>query len=173
MLLIALLRWEDYLNYPGLELWKFVDLGIFVTVAIVILRKPVSAALVARGESIRQELLKARAERESAEQKLSEADALLQSASSDTEKIKEQARQEADAERQRLATAAEQEIERMKAQAARELEIARKAARNELQEFLAGRSIEIARRKVISELRPDDDARLIGERIGELGRARG
>jgi len=173
MLLIALFNWTDYLNYPGLELWKFVDLGIFLAAAIVILKKPISSALLARGESIRQQLLKAKAERESAQEKLSEAEALLEGVGPATEKLREHARQEAEAERRRIATAAEQEIARLNAQAARELEITRKTVRMELQEFLAGRSVQIARKKVVNELGPDDDARLIRERIGELGRARG
>jgi hypothetical protein len=64
-------------------------------------------------------------------------------------------------------------MERLKTQAARELELDRKATRKGLQQFLANRSLEIAKQSVINELRPEDDLRLIRERIGELRRARG
>jgi len=51
--------------------------------------------------------------------------------------------------------------------------LARKATHKGLQQFLANRSLEIAKQSVINELRPEDDLRLIRERIGELRRARG
>jgi F-type H+-transporting ATPase subunit b len=173
MLLIYLPEWIDYLNYPGLELWKFLNLGIFLTAAIIILRKPIRNALIARGEGIKLELRKAQAERDQASAKLAEAEALLAQVKTDVQTVRDQASQEAEAERQRQVSAAEQEMERLKTQAARELELARKATHKGLQQFLANRSLEIAKQSVINELRPEDDLRLIRERIGELRRARG
>jgi len=173
MLLIYLPEWIDYLNYPGLELWKFLNLGIFLTAAIIILRKPIRNALIARGEGIKLELRKAQAERDQASAKLAEAEALLAQVKTDVQTVRDQASQEAEAERQRQVSAAEQEMERLKTQAARELELARKATHKGLQQFLASRSLEIAKQSVINELRPEDDLRLIRERIGELRRARG
>ena len=173
MLLIELPKWAEYLNYPGLELWKFADLAIFVTAAIFVLRKPLKDALAARREGIRRELLKAQKERDRAAAKLSEAEALLARLDADVEAVREQARQEAEAERQRQAAAADHEIEKLRAQAARELEMARKGTHKSLQQFLASRSVELAKESVINQLRPEDDIRLIRERIGELGRASG
>ena len=173
MLLIYLPEWIDYLNYPGLELWKFLNLGIFLTAAIIILRKPIRNALIARGEGIKLELRKAQAERDQASAKLAEAEALLTQVKTDVQTVRDQASQEAEAERQRQVSAAEQEMERLRTQAARELELARKATHKGLQQFLANRSLEIAKQSVINELRPEDDLRLIRERIGELRRARG
>jgi F-type H+-transporting ATPase subunit b len=173
MLLIYLPEWIEYFNYPGLELWKFLNLGIFLTAAIIILRKPIRNALIARGEGIKLELQKAQAERDQASAKLAEAEALLAQVKTDVQSVRDQASQEAEAERQRQVSAAEQEMERLKTQAARELELDRKATRKGLQQFLANRSLEIAKQSVINELRPEDDLRLIRERIGELRRARG
>ena len=168
------LEWLDqYANYPGLELWKFINLAIFVTLAVLILRKPISSALAARGEGIKRELELAKAENAKANEKLAEAESLLATVESHVAEIQTQAEKEADAERQRQAAAGEQEIERLKAQASRELEMARKAAHNGLQQFLASRSLEVATQSVRNELRPEDDIRLIKERIGELRRARG
>jgi hypothetical protein len=53
------------------------------------------------------------------------------------------------------------------------LETARKTAQKSLQQFLADRSLEVATQSVKRELQPEDDLRLIRERIGELRRARG
>ena len=35
----------EWFNYPGLELWKFLNLAIFTAAGIYVLRKPISAAL--------------------------------------------------------------------------------------------------------------------------------
>lgn len=174
MLLLALPEWvETYLNYPGLEAWKFINLAIFVTAGIIILRKPLAQALSSRGEAIRREILSAQEERDRAAKYLSDAEELVGRLDSDAQAVKQQAQQEADAERQRQLAAAVQETERLKAQAARELELVQRAARKELQQFLAKRSVEMARESVVRELRPEDDLQLIKDRLSDFRRAKG
>src|SRR5262245_28329084 len=142
---IFLPEWVEYLNYPGLEIWKFADLAIFLTALFLILRKPISQALAARRESIRKQILDAEQEREQAAQKLAEAEARLGQIKQDVESVGKQAREEGELERKRIATATEQETQRLKAQADRELEMARKTARRQLRKFLANRSIDLAK----------------------------
>jgi F-type H+-transporting ATPase subunit b len=174
MLLLALPDWlETYLNYPGLEAWKFANLAIFITVGIIILRKPLAQALASRREAIRREILNAQQEREVAAKELNDAEALVARLDTDVEAIKLQARQEADAERQRQVAAAVQETERLRAQAARELDLVQRAARKELQQFLAKRSVEMARESVVRELRPEEDLQLIRDRLSDFRRAKG
>ncbi|HEY6806156.1 MAG TPA: ATP synthase F0 subunit B [Pyrinomonadaceae bacterium] len=159
------------MNYPGLELWKFLNLAIFLTAGIVILRKPISNALSARSEGIKRDLAEAQAQKDQAGQKLAEAESLIAGVDADVQDIRNHAEREAEAEQQRQAAAGEQEIARLKAQATREVEQARKTAHKALQQFLASRSVEIATQSVRRELKPEDDLRLIKERIGELRRA--
>jgi F-type H+-transporting ATPase subunit b len=174
MLLLALPEWlETYLNYPGLEAWKFINLAIFITVGIIILRKPLAQALAGRREAIQREILNAQEERERAAKELTDAEALVAHLDSDVETIKRQAREEADAERQRQLAAGVQETERLRAQAERELDLVQKAARKELQQFLAKRTIEMARESVVRELRPEDDLQLIRDRLSDFRRAKG
>ena len=163
----------DWMNYPGLELWKFINLAIFLSVAIFILRRPLSGALQARRETIRQEIIKAREERDIAVRKLEEADEQLAHADADVTKIREQARQEAVLERERLAVSGEREIEKLHTQAQREVEMARRVTRKTLREFLAQRSVQLAKESVRSRMSPEDDVRLINASIGELRRSRG
>jgi len=59
----------------------------------------------------------------------------------------------------------------MRYQGHREIETAGKLARKELQRFLANRSVDLARESVRAQIRPEDDARLIDEDIGQLRRA--
>jgi F0F1-type ATP synthase membrane subunit b/b' len=174
MLLLALPEWlETYLNYPGLEAWKFINLAIFITVGIIILRKPLAQALAGRREAIQREILNAQEERERAAKELTDAEALVAHLDRDVETIKLQAREEADAERQRQLAAGVQETERLRAQAARELDLVQKAARKELRQFLAKRSVEMARESVVQELRPEDDLQLIRDRLSDFRRAKG
>lgn len=162
----------DWMNYPGLELWKFLDLAIFLTVVIYILRRPLSEALHKRRETIRLEIIKAREEREIAVKKLQEADDQLAHVDADVQKIKEQARQEAILERERLGILGEREIEKLQTQAQREVETARRVARKMLREFLAQRSVQLAKESVRNRMRPEDDVRLITASIGELRRGK-
>jgi F0F1-type ATP synthase membrane subunit b/b' len=171
---IFLPEWLDtYFNYPGLEIWKFLDLAIFLTAAIYILKKPISQTLATRRETIRRQILEAEEERDRAAGKLAEAEAKLARVDQEVESLRKLAREEAELERKRQAAAAEQEMQRLKTQSDRELEIVRKAARRELQKFLASRSIEVAKQSVTSQLSPEDDVRLIRERVRELREARG
>jgi F-type H+-transporting ATPase subunit b len=165
-----LLQAAEWYNYPGLELWKFANLAIFTGVGIYILRKPISQALASRREAIQQELVTAQNERDQALARVAEADALLSRLDDDVRKVQEQSREEATSERQRIATSTEREIEKLKQQAQREMETADKLARKELRQFLAGKSVQMARESIRIQMRPEDDTALIRESIGELRR---
>ena len=161
---------ETWFNYPGLEAWKFLNLAIFTTAAIFVLRKKINEALLARRGAIQQELLAAQAEREAALARVAEADDLLSRVDEHVGAIHKQAAQEAEAERKRLAQAATNEKDKLKQQAHREIESADKLARKELRQFLAKRSVELARVSVQKQMRPEDDTLLIKESIGDLRR---
>ena len=170
MLLLFASEWMEWFNYPGLEVWKFLNLAIFTGAGIYVLRKPISQALSARGQTIKQELIAAQAEREQALARVAEAEDLLTRVDEHVGAIHKQARQEANAERERLAATATQEIEKLKQQGQREIESADKLARKGLRQYLAARSVELARESVRSQMRPEDDTRLIKENIGDLRR---
>jgi F-type H+-transporting ATPase subunit b len=170
MLLLASGEWLEWFNYPGLEVWKFLNLAIFTTAAIYVLRKKINEALLARRDAIRQELLTAQTTREQALARVAEAEDLLSRLDEHVGAIHKQAKQEAEAERKRLAEATAREQEKLKLQAQREIETANKLARKELRQFLATRSVELARESVRRQMRPEDDTLLIKESIGDLRR---
>jgi len=169
MLLLAV-EWTEWFNYPGLELWKFLNLAIFTAAGIYVLRKPINQALLARRGAIQQELINAQNEREQALARVAEADSLLGRLDEDVRTVEEQAREEAVSEKQRIAAATAREIEKLKQQAQREMETADKLARKELRQFLAEKSVQIARESIRTQMRPEDDTALIQENIGELRR---
>ena len=168
--MLLLLSAESWFNYPGLEVWKFLNLAIFTTAAIFVLRKPISQALMSRRGAIQQDLAAAQQEREQALAKVAEADNLLSRVDEDVRAVHRQADQEVKAERDRLAAATAREMEKLKQQSQREIDSAGKLARKELRQFLAQRSIELARDSVRSQMRPEDDTALIKENIGDLRR---
>ena len=171
MLLLLIPEWfETWFNYPGLEVWKFLNLAIFTGAGVYVLRRPISQALATRRGAIQQELITAQLQREQAQARLLEVDNLLSHLDDDVRTVETQAREEAKSERQRIATSTEREIEKLKQQAQREVENAGKLARKELRKFLAEKSVQMARDSIRTQLRPEDDAALIRESIGELRR---
>ncbi len=130
-------------NRPGLEVWKFFNLFLFVGALIYILRRPVSDALRARREGIRRELMRAQEERDAANAKLEEVKARLARLDEEAEKLREQAR--------------------------REIESAGKAARHELRRFAAEQSVRLAEEMIRRDIRPEDDQRLVNRQVEELG----
>jgi len=164
---------EPWLNYPGLEAWKFVNLLIFVVLAWYLHRRfgrPIKEAFRARGESIKRDLAAARIERDQALAKLAEVEARMSNLESEVARVDERARTEAEAERQRIGQETEREIARVRDQARKEIEAAGKIARHELRRFAAGESVRLAEEILRSEIRLEDDERLSGVSIQQLGR---
>jgi F-type H+-transporting ATPase subunit b len=161
-------------NYPGLELWKFVNLLVFIACVLYLHRhfgKPIREALRARSEGIKRELLRAREERDGALAKLAEVEARFASMDAEVLAVKKKARAEAEAERERITAATEAEIAKMREQSKREIESAGKAARLELRKFAAQESVRLAEEILEREIGPEDDARLTSLNVKELGRA--
>jgi F-type H+-transporting ATPase subunit b len=159
-------------NYPGVEAWKFFNLIVFVLFAIYILRRPLSDALKGRRERIKQELRKAQEERDRALAELQKIESRLSRLDDEVALIREHAQSEAEAERERLSRETTTELAKLKDAAQREIESAGKAARQELREFAAQQSLQLAEEMIRREIRPDDDARLIGVGVEQLGGSR-
>lgn len=160
-------------NYPGLELWKFFNLFLFLALAVLLHRRygrPIREALRARRETIKTELQQARDERDQALAKLAEVEARFSNLDSEVSAIKEKTRLEAEAEKARLLASTETEIAKMRDQARREIEGAGQAAKHELRKFAALESLRRAEEILAREIRPEDDARLINRSVEELGR---
>lgn len=172
MFILASVELPAWANYPGLEAWKFFNLFVFIAVMAYLLRRKISEALAARRDAIKQELIDAQERRERALGQVTEADTFLNRLDTDIQSIHEQAQQEARSERDRLAAATARELQKLDHQAQREMETTDKIARKQLRHFFAKRSIEVARRTVTAQMKPEDEALLIRESIGELRRTR-
>jgi len=160
-------------DYPGFELWKFVNLGLFIALMVyVLLKADLRGAFRARGESIKAELEKARSERDAALAKLKEVEERLAGMNDQVAAINQRSKAEVEAERQRIAQSTQEEIAKLTTQAQREIENAAKAAKNELKNFAAEQSIRMAEELIKRDMRPEDDARLMMHNVEEMGAPR-
>src|SRR5687768_1095414 len=71
--------YNKYLNYPGFEAWKFINLAIFVAFIIYVAKKPLSEAFKAKRDQIRADLIKAEEEKKAALSRFTSAEAKLAS----------------------------------------------------------------------------------------------
>ncbi len=161
--------WNTYFNYPGFELWRFLNLAIFTAIMIYLLRKPLSEAFKAKREKIRADLIKAEAERQSALAKLTSTEAKLAVVDAETAAVIENARQTAVEEKTRIYDQTDFEVGKMREQADNEIEVAAKQAQNRLRRFSAEESIRLAEEKIKSEINAEKDARLIKANIQAIG----
>jgi F-type H+-transporting ATPase subunit b len=160
---------EPYLNYPGFEAWKFINLAIFAALLVYLLKKPLSTAFKAKREAIRAELIKAEEERQTALAELTATEAKLARLDSEAAELVEKAKQEAAAEKARIAREAEEEAERLRRQAASELERKGQQVRADLRRFSAEESIRLAEAKLKAQINAQRDAQLVKTGIQAIG----
>jgi F0F1-type ATP synthase membrane subunit b/b' len=152
--MLLLISWipdwiEPWVNYPGLELWKFVNLLAFIVCGFYLHRRfgrPIREALRSRSEGIKRELARAQEERDQALAKVAQIQLRFANLDAEVARIKEKARVEAEAEQARINVATEQEIAKIREHAKREIESAGKAARHALRVYAAMESVRIAER---------------------------
>jgi F0F1-type ATP synthase membrane subunit b/b' len=161
--------WDHYLNYPGFELWKFINLAIFVTLLVYVLRKPVGEAFKAKREVIRAELIKAEEEKQAALQDLTSVEAKLVGIDQEKDVVMKAAREEIDYEKKRLAAQAEFEATKLAAQAEGELTRLGQVARLQLRRFAVDESLRMAEDKLRSQVDTNTDAKLVKAGIESIG----
>jgi F0F1-type ATP synthase membrane subunit b/b' len=161
--------YDKYLNYPGFEAWKFINLAIFIGAMIYLAGKPLSAAFKARRDQIREELIKAEEAKQAALVKLTAVEAKLAGLEAEKETVAKRAQEEAAFEARRIAEQTETEVTRIRQQA--DAELARLASRSqaELRRYSAEESVRLAAEKIRSQMDTDKDSRLIRGTIQEIG----
>jgi len=151
---------------------KVVNLLLFAGVMFYFLRRPIAQAFRDRREGIRRDLMQAQEERNAALAKLAEVETRLARLDDEVGAIRAQAQRDAEEERARIERATEEEIRKVREQAQREIESAAKAARAELRAYASEQSVRLAEEMIRRDIRPEDDARLVGEYVEELGGVR-
>ena len=161
--------YNDYLNYPGFEAWRFFNLAIFVGILVYLLKTPLSNAFKAKRETIRAELIKAEEEKQAALAQLTATEAKLVNLDAETQTVRARAAQEAEVEKTRIAEQAEFEINKLREQATSEIERKNQQARMELRKFSAEESIRLAEEKIKREINSEKDAKIVKANIQAIG----
>ena len=161
--------YNKYFNIPGFELWKFVNLAIFVGLLVYVLKKPLSEAFKSQREEIRAELIKAEEEKQNALKLLTSAEAKLAGLENDKAEVLKRANLEAETEKQRIAEQTEDDIRRLREQVSSEVERLEKQLFVRLKQFSANESIRLAEEKLKGQMDQDKDSRLVKSGIASIG----
>jgi F-type H+-transporting ATPase subunit b len=161
--------YAKYFNIPGFEAWKFLNLAIFVTILVYLLRKPLSEAFKAKREAIRADLIKAQQEKEAALAELTAVEARLVNLEAEKNNILRQAEAEAEAEKARILSQTEAEIEKLRTQTENEIRRLTQLKRLELRRYSAEESIRLAEEKIKTVMNSDTDSRLVKATIQSIG----
>ncbi len=161
--------YNDWFNIPGFELWKFLNLAIFVAAMVYVLKKPLGDAFRTKRDQIRAELIKAEQEKQAALKELTAIEARLAQLETEKATIITNAQSEAEFEKNRLAENAVSEVERLRKQAEAELARLTGQTRLELKRLSAERSISFAERKLRSAIDAKVDTGLVKGALSEIG----
>lgn len=161
--------YNEYFNIPGFELWKFINLAIFIALLTYVVRKPLSGAFKAKREQIRAELIKAEAEKQAAAQLLNDAESKLARLEEEKSLILANAKEEAAAEKKRLSESTKAEVDRLRLQREGDLGRIEKQTYAALRRFSVEESIRLAEEKLRAKIDDDQDSRLVKASIQEIG----
>lgn len=161
--------YNKYLNYPGFEAWKFINLAIFLALMLYFVKKPLTEAFRAKRDSIRADLIKAEEERKAALARFTTAEAKLASLDNERQLILNKAKAEADAEAARILEQAELEAKKLREQTSGEISRIAQQTRAELKRFSAEESIRLAEEKLRSKIDSNVDAGLVKSGIQAIG----
>lgn len=152
-------------------LYRLLNFAILVGGLAYFVAKPLKNALTNRRAGIEDELKKARAAAEDAEQRFAEYDAKLTRAEEEIEQIKIDIRKEAELEKQRIIAQAEEMAAKIKEDSGKTAEQEIAKARLALRQEAAELAVALARDMLKDSFNRDDQARLVEEyklKVGEL-----
>jgi len=161
--------YNKYLNYPGFEAWKFINLAIFVAALVYVVKKPLSEAFRARRDAIRAELIRAEEEKQAALKRLTSAEAKLAALDAEKAAILKKAREEAEAEKRRLAEQAEWDVKKLREQTSGEVSRLLKLTFAQLRRFSAEESVRLAEEKLRAQIDTQKDTQLVKSGIASIG----
>ena len=161
--------YNEWFNIPGFELWKFINLGLFVAFIIYVAKKPLSDAFKAKREAIRADLIRAEAEKKDAQARLSTAEGKLAQLENDKTSVLDRARNDAEAERTRLVQQTQSDVARISSQADAELARLAGQSRSELRKYAADESVRAAEALIRERIEAGSDARIVRAAIQQIG----
>jgi F-type H+-transporting ATPase subunit b len=150
------------------EAARAVNIGIFLLILFLLLRKPMSKFFDGRLQQIKTDLERAQREKAAAEAKLAEVEARLAKLDVEQARINAEAQAEAEAEHARIAARTDEETLKIAETAEREIGAALKSARADLQRFVAEHAVLLAEGAIRAELNDEDRARMLEQYTAQL-----
>lgn len=161
--------YNDWLNIPGFEAWKFINLAIFVAILVYLVKKPLTDAFKAKRDAIRAELIKAEEEKQNALKQLTSAEAKLAALENEKAAVLKKAKEEAEAEKRRLAEQAEWDVKKLQEQTGGEISRLQKVTFVQLRRFSAEESVRLAEERLRAQIDNEKDSRLVKSGIASIG----
>lgn len=161
--------YNEYLNIPGFEAWKFLNLAIFIGIMVYVLKKPLGEAFKARRDAIRADLIKAEADKKAALAEMTVIEGKLAQLENEKEAILKRAKDEAEAEKKRLAEHTKLEVERLRQQTESELARLTGQTRKELRRLSAEATVAAAEKKLRAAIDGSVDIKLVKGSLSEIG----
>ncbi|MEK6288964.1 MAG: ATP synthase F0 subunit B [Acidobacteriota bacterium] len=152
------------------NLWRVINLLIFVLFLAYILRKKIRIGQVFdnRAASIVKELEQAKRDKQEAHERLAELEARLGRLDQEVAQIRAETESESARQAERIRQSADADAEKIRQTSQREIDGAMKAARTELQAFVADQSVALAEGIIRREIRPEDNTRMVNKFIDDL-----
>lgn len=148
--------------------WKILNFAILVGILVYFARKPLAQFLRARTEAIQKSLDEARLARELAEKALKEVEERLRLKDKDIEEIVNASKASGEGERDALIKEAERMSQKIAEHARANIDYELKKAKDELKKEAVELALELAEKKLIDRLTPEEQLKLLEESISKL-----
>jgi len=148
---------------------KVLNTLIFFGVLYHFLKKPVAKFFTGRLQQIKQSLELAEKSREEAKQRLDEIETKMKHLDQEIADIEQQARQDAEAEKQRIQAQAKKEAERIKAQATAEIEHMKRQAILDLKAYVTTIAMDEAETALKKAMTTQEHKRVFKEFVDRVG----
>lgn len=134
-----------------------------------LLYKPLRSFLTNRTQSIQKQLKEAEKSRKEAQKKLKKAQKRLEKVGEETEKMKKESQREGQKEKEKILEQAREEVEVIKNETREEIESLTAVGVQELKEYVADLSVQLAEERIKKKMSAQNQSRIIQESIQRIG----
>ena len=151
---------------------RIFNFAVLVGLLFYFLRTPLGSYLASRHTQIREELVKAAETRTAATAQLAEVQHKMKALPGEIDALRAQGAEDVVAERERISQATATERERLLAHTRREIDMQLRLAKRALIEHGAQLAVDVAQRRIVNTITPEDQLRLVDRYAAQLKEAR-
>lgn len=155
-------------GWVATDTYRVMNFGVLAVALFFLLRKPVSKALNARIEGIKDELADLESRKEQAEKELADYERKLATLDGEAEKIISEYERQGEEARKRILSEAEEAAEKLQQQAQRNIAFEYQQAKARLQEEVLEEALGKAEALIRSSVTGDDQERLVDEYLEKV-----